>query len=240
MSTVLIFGGSGSIGSAICQKFAEYGYNIAFTYFNNRKEAEKLVAKLNAYCKTPSIAIFCDVCSESSIQQVMNLPIYFDIVVNCIGNALYKELLESSIEDFENIVTVNLRSTFLITKLSAQKMIARSLKGSIIHLSSIWGNVGASCESLYAATKGAINSFTKSIAKELAPANIRVNAVACGMIKSKMNQQFTTRDIQNFFKNAPIQKIGQPEDIATAVFFLAQNKYITGEILTVDAGVTLS
>ena len=133
MSTVLIFGGSGSIGSAICQKFAEYGYNIAFTYFNNRKEAEKLVAKLNAYCKTPSIA--------SSIQQVMNLPIYFDIVVNCIGNALYKELLESSIEDFENIVTVNLRSTFLITKLSAQKMLARSLKGSIIHLSSIWGKL---------------------------------------------------------------------------------------------------
>lgn len=239
MSTVLIFGGSGSIGSAICHTFAKQGYNIAFTYFNNKEQADKLVSALNAYCDTPPIAIYCDASSENSVQNVMNLPIYFDIVVNCVGSTLYKELAESTLEDFDNIWAVNFRSAFLITKLSAQKMLARSLEGSIIHLSSIWGNVGASCESLYAATKGAINSFTKSIAKELAPAKIRVNAVASGMVKSKMNQQFNSIDIQNFFKNAPIANIGQPEDIAAAVYFLSQNKYITGEIFTVDGGVTL-
>ena len=239
MPTALIFGGSGAIGSAIVKTFAKYGYTVAFTYCKNQKKATKLAEKITKISTTPPIVLRCDCNVESDILAVFGQPIYFDVVVNCVGNALYKELAQSSWQDFNDIVASNLRSAVFITKFAAEKMQKREIAGAIIHLSSIWGNVGASCESLYAATKGAINAFTKSVAKELAPAKIRVNAIACGMIQSEMNAHFSMAEIEEFFQFAPISAMGVPEDIAETALFLAQHRYITGEILTVDGGVTL-
>lgn len=239
MPTALIFGGSGEIGAAVCKAFTQQGYAIAFTYYKNKKRAEKLEQELRKLSTTPPMALYCDVASEQSIQAIFQMPIYFDTVVNCVGTALYKELLETTLVDFQNCITENLQSTFLITKYAIEKMLARSIEGSIVHVSSIWGSVGASCESIYAATKGGVHAFTKSIAKEMSTAKIRINAIAAGMIKGKMNAHFSKEELQAFYKNAPIATIGVAEDIAATALFLANNRYITGEIVTVDGGVTL-
>ena len=135
-------------------------------------------------------------------------------------------------------MTINLNSTYNCSFLASSEMV-RQHEGTIINISSIWGNVGASCEVAYSTSKGAINAFTKSLAKELGPSNVRVNAIACGWIDTDMTSCYTEEERQAFIDEIPLCRPGTPSDVADACLFLASNQasYMTGQIITLDGGL---
>ena len=143
-------------------------------------------------------------------------------------------------EDFNAIMNNNFLSTLLPIKFVSKNMISNKY-GKIINISSIWGVVGSSMESIYSASKGAINTLTLSLAKELGPSNITVNAVCPGLIDTKMNNCLTNEDKVAIIESTPLGRIGKPEDVASLVKFLASDKasFITGQIITIDGGLTL-
>ena len=141
-----------------------------------------------------------------------------------------------SYTEWQNVMSTNLDSVFLTSKFAVPKMLANH-RGKIINISSIWGNVGASMEVAYSASKGAVNSFTKALAKELAPSNIQVNAIACGMIDTDMNSCFSEEDLYSIIEEIPADRIGQPEEVAKLCHMLAEApEYLTGQIITMDGG----
>ena len=139
---------------------------------------------------------------------------------------------------WKNVINVNLNSCFLTCKAAIPSMLNRK-KGKIVNISSVWGNVGASMEVAYSASKGGINSFTKALAKELGPSNIQVNAVACGMIDTDMNSCFSDEDMEALIQEIPADRIGKPEEVAKLVYMICEgNDYLTGQIITLDGGWT--
>ena len=139
-------------------------------------------------------------------------------------------------EEWNRIIGVNLNSAFYCSRLAIPLMLKKK-DGCIINISSVWGEHGASMEVAYSASKGGINSFTKALAKELAPSSIRVNAVACGMIDTDMNRIFDKDDISYILEEIPADRMGQPEEVADLVYHLCiDNSYITGQIITLDGG----
>ena len=169
--------------------------------------------------------------------QTCALPI---CLVNCAGVAQYKQIQDVTGEDFDFVINSNLKSAVLVTKYVAKNMISNKC-GRIINISSMWGKVGASVEALYSASKGALNTLTLSLAKELAPSGITVNAVCPGLIDTKMNSNLTEADKQALVDDTPLGRIGLPKDVANAVEFFASDKasFITGQLLSVDGGLSL-
>jgi 3-oxoacyl-[acyl-carrier protein] reductase len=176
--------------------------------------------------------------AETLIKKVENTFGKIDILVNNAGISkvgLFSEMYE---KDWDEIINTNLKSTFNCCHVAVKNMIKRK-SGCIINISSIWGNVGASCEVIYSASKGGINSFTKALSKELGPSGIRVNAIAPGVIDTSMNKWLTKEEKDNIINEIPLQSFGNGEDIGKLVVFLSssESKYITGQIITVDGGM---
>ena len=141
-----------------------------------------------------------------------------------------------SAETWQNIIHTNLSSAFYTSKEAIPYMLSKQA-GKIINISSVWGNVGASCEVAYSASKGGLNSFTKALAKELAPSNIQVNAIACGCIDTEMNRCFSEEERQALADEIPAGRFGKPEEVAELVFSIAEkHNYLTGQIITLDGG----
>lgn len=243
MKTVLITGASRGIGRAIAIKFAQNGYNIVINYNKNEIKAKSLVKVLNQYnvrtmlCKADVGDI---VQVKNMVKNVLSNFGNIDCLINNAGVSLNKLLQDCNDSEIQKVLNTNLLGTINVTKEVIKNMI--SIKnGKIINISSIWGTVGASMETIYSASKGAINAFTLATAKELAPSNINVNCVCPGVIETDMMKNFSSEDKDALKESTPLNRLGRPEDIANLVYFLSTDEasFITGQIITVDGGFTL-
>ena len=177
-----------------------------------------------------------DVSDFSFITQIFKEIDTLDVLINNAGISYIGLLQEMSVDDWHHVMQTNLDSVFYTSKLAIPIML-RKKSGKIINISSIWGNSGASMEVAYSASKGAVNSFTKALAKELAPSNIQVNAIACGVIDTDMNRCFSDEERQSIIDDIPSDRFGQPEEVGALVCqMLSSPSYFTGQIITIDGG----
>ena len=159
-----------------------------------------------------------------------------DVLVNNAGVSLIKQIQDVSLAEFERVFAVNMGGAFLCAREASKRMIAQK-SGLIVNVSSVWGEVGGSCESVYSASKAALIGFTKALAKELAPSNIQVNAIACGCIDTAMNQCFSLEERLALEDEIPAGRFGAPEEVAELVYSLASShSYLTGQIISLDGG----
>ena len=237
---VLITGASGGIGSAIAKRFAGSGYAVALQYRNNKDSAEQTAATFPQ--GTDHLCIRCDLTDRDDVQDLVS-EIHrrfgtVSVLVNCAGAALPQKLFTDATDDeYELIFDTNVRSVMRLTRLLIDDL--RQNHGAVVNISSMWGVTGASCEVLYSASKAAVIGFTKALAKELAPSDVTVNAVAPGLIPTEMNAHLSPEDLNAFRSETPLNKLGTPENIADAVFFLANARFITGQVLCCDGGITI-
>ena len=237
--TVLITGASRGIGKAAAELFQKNGYNVIINYNSSEKKALELVDKLPG-----SIAIKGDVSNESDVKAMFEKAIAhfgkIDVVINNAGVAITKLITDTTMSDWENLFGINVTGTFLVSKCASEHMI-KNHSGKIINISSIWGVSGASCEACYSASKGAVITFTKALAKELGPSGITVNAVAPGFIDTDMTKDISPEDRDAFCEETPLGRIGKPEDVANLLLFLASENadFITGQIIGCDGGAIL-
>lgn len=241
MKNIVVSGGSGGIGREICIKFAENGYNVIIGYKNSEEEAKKLESLLSSY-GILAYAVCADVSTVNGamflIEKSSELLGDIDVLVNNAGISSFALVQDIEEEDYLNIMDTNFKSTVFLTKYAVKHML-RKKDGAIINISSMWGKVGSSMESLYSSSKAAVNTFTLSLAKELGISGIRVNAVAPGFVMTNMNKHLRDSDVKDIVDNTLLGKATDAMDIADGVYFLANAKSITGEILTVDGGYTL-
>jgi 3-oxoacyl-[acyl-carrier protein] reductase len=228
MKTVLITGGTRGIGRAIALKFIEKGYRVCVTYSKDEKSAKE-TQNLGAE------VFLCDVKDEKQIQATFEKIGRVDILVNNAGVALIKQVQDTTISEWDEVFAVNLRGAFLCSREAVKGMISNQW-GVIVNISSVWGELGSSCETAYSASKAGLIGFTKALAKELAPSNIRVNCVSPGVIDTKMNECFSNDDLALIKSEIPVGRLGKSEEIASAVLFLVENEYITGVDLSVGGG----
>ena len=163
-----------------------------------------------------------------------------DALISSVGVSKINLIQDVSENEFDYIMNSNFKSNFNITKFVSKNMISNK-SGKIVYISSMWGKVGASCESVYSASKGALNSFALSIAKELAPSNINVNVVSPGLIDTKMNNNLSKETIKQVIEETPLNRIGKPIDVANLVEYLISEKasFITGQIISIDGGFSM-
>lgn len=237
---VLVTGGSRGIGKAIALEFAKLGASVVINYKSNDEAAIDTIneiKKIGGYV----IAIKGDVSSYTfsgeMIEQIIEKFGKIDILVNNAGISKVGLFIDMTEKNFDDMVNTNLKSVFNTCHAVATYMIKQK-SGSIINISSIWGGVGASCEVIYSATKGGVNSFTKALGKELAQSGIRVNAIEPGVIDTEMNRWMTTEDRRAIEEEIPMMRFGEGKDIGKLATFLAseESKYITSQVITVDGG----
>lgn len=222
MKKALITGGATGIGKATAILLQQNGYDVYITYNQTKPDYEVNTIK----CNLENIDEI-----ESAVESIGRV----DLLVNNAGVSIIKMINDITAEDYEKMTAVNERAVYFASKFSALKMI-REQSGAIINISSMWGQVGASCETLYSMTKAGIIGLTKALAKELAPSNITVNCIAPGIIDTRMNNMFDTEELK---EEVPLGRLGTPEEIAQAVLFLAESPYITGQILGVNGGAII-
>ena len=241
MKTVLITGASGAIGSAAALEFAQNGYKVAAVYNKNESEAAEICEKIESL-GGQAVKIQADVTSESAVERMFSEAEqklgFIEVLVNNAGISKIGLLTDLTLAEWNEIFSVNITSAFLCSKRALVPMI-REKCGSIINISSMWGQVGASCEVAYSASKAAMIGFTKALAKEEGPSGIRVNCIAPGVIKSRMNAQLSEEDISAICEETPLGIIGKGEDVAKAAVFMAENKFVTGEVLAVNGGLVI-
>ncbi len=234
--TALITGASRGIGQATAFCFAEAGYDLILTCVHHIDRLLEFAGTLQKDFGIRCLAIRGDMGNYADVCRVFASVTDLDVVVNNAGISYVGLLSEMSPEDWHRIMGTNLDACFYTSKLAIPHML-RKQSGRIINISSVWGNVGASMEVAYSASKGAVNSFTKALAKELAPSNIQVNAIACGMIDTEMNSHLTKEELDTLRDEIPADRIGKPEEVARLILQTAQApSYMTGQIITIDGG----
>lgn len=239
MKTVVVTGASKGIGRAVAKEFANNGYNIVICYNHSISAAQELLAEISGI--TRAIAIRVDVSKEDEVKNMIDITKNtfgtIDVLVNCAGVSDTRFLIDSTKEDYDFVFDTNMRGTYNTCKLVGREMLSNQ-SGKIINISSIWGVLGGSCESVYSASKGAIIAFTKALAKEFGPNGINVNAVAPGFIQTDMTKNVTEEIKQEIMDNSALGRLGTPEDVAGVVSFLASEKseFITGQVIGVDGG----
>ena len=238
--TVLITGASRGIGRAIAVAFAKAGYNLVITC--SKSETELLHLK-NDLARDYSADVLASIGDISDFEYVSQLFSHIeqrfhgvDVLVNNAGISYVGLLTDMTIDEWNHILGVNLTSVFSTCKLAIPHTLSRK-SGKIINISSVWGNVGATCEVAYSACKGGVNSFTKALAKELAPSNIQVNAIACGVIDTEMNAVFSDEERQELAEEIPAGRFGTAAEVGQLAFDLSENhSYLTGQIIGLDGG----
>lgn len=237
--TVLVTGSSRGIGKAIAIKFAKEGYNLVI---NGAKREEKLqqtkseIEALGVSC----LAFLGDMGDYSKAKELFLLIKErfdsLDVVVNNAGISYIGLLTDMTPSDWNKVITSNLTSVYNCCSLAIPDMVTKK-SGKIINISSVWGSIGASCEVAYSASKGGMNSFTKALAKELAPSNIQVNAIACGAIDTEMNHFLTDEELLQLTNEIPTGRLGRAKEVADLVYQLSHNSdYLTGQIIGLDGG----
>ena len=238
MKTVLITGASRGIGAAIARTFASKGFHTVITCAHSENELFHLRAEIEQTYHTPCTAIVCDMSDYSAVERLFSQIPAPDVLINNAGCSYVGLLSDMSACDWQRVINTNLSSCFYACKLAIPSMV-RKKEGRILNISSIWGNVGASMETAYSASKGGINAFTKALAKELAPSNIQVNALAPGLIDTAMNSHLTEEDLNTLKAEIPADRIGTPEEIADLAWqVVGAPAYMTGQIISIDGGLT--
>ena len=234
---VLVTGASRGIGKSIAEVFAKAGDDLFLTCTNNIEDLEKIALNFSSQYDIKCRVFKCDAGDYEAVKALFAEINDIDIVVNNAGIAWMGLLTDMEKEDWDRIIATNLNSLFYTSKFAVPIMVKKQ-SGRIINISSVWGNVGASCEVAYSATKGGVNSFTKALAKELAPSNIQVNAVACGVIDTDMNRKhLSDEDLEELAGEIPMDRLGDPDEVAQLVFKLAEAPaYLTGQVITIDGG----
>ncbi len=238
----LITGASGGIGSAIALRLANDGFNIAACYHSDEKGIKELEKKLEAVGVEYRI-YKTDVSDMNSVRKTFaDATDYFggvSVLVNNAGMAQQKLFTDITEDEFDRITDVNFKGVFNCCQCAVPYMV-RCKSGKIINISSMWGVCGASCETVYSATKAAVIGLTKALARELAPSNVQVNCVAPGAIDTKMNSNLSDDDKKAFAGEIPMGRFGTPEEIAGVVSFLSgkDSDYVTAQVITADGGLT--
>ena len=235
--SVFITGGSKGIGAACVELFSKNGFAVAFVYGEDNKAAQKLAAK------TSALAIKADVSDVEQIEKAFDqAQTYFGIrsfdVVVCNAGISASGLITDMNEDVVDLlIGINLVGTINVSRKAVSHMVEEK-KGNIVMISSMWGQRAASCESIYAATKAGIIGFARSLAAELGPSGIRVNVVSPGVIATDMNREYSDEDMSALADETPLGRIGLPDEVAEAVYYLASDKasFINGQVLGVDGG----
>jgi len=241
---VLITGASRGIGAAAAREFARQGWDVAVQYQNRADLAEELVRELSAL-GVQAVALQADVAEAAQVNALVEQAAArlggLDCLVCSAGIALPQQLLTDTTPDaWRALMGVDLDGVFHCVRAAIPHFV-RQQSGSIVTVSSMWGVTGGSCEVPYSAAKAGVIGLTKSLAKELGPSNIRVNCVAPGVIDTDMNAHLSAEDMAALGEETPLGRIGQPEEVAKAIRFLAgeEASFITGQVLCVDGGMVI-
>lgn len=234
--TVLITGSAKGIGKATALAFAKKGYRVVI---NTKKSEQALKATLDEIREfSPSSTAFtADISDYGQTKEMIDAIGKVDVLVNNAGISYIGLFNTMKPSEWQYIMRNNVDSMFNCTHLVLENMI-KCHSGKIINISSMWGISGASCEAVYSASKGAVNSFTKALAKELGPSGIYVNAIACGAIDTDMNSFMSQEERAAFTEEIPLCRFGKPDEVANLAVYLAEeNTYITGQIISLDGGI---
>ena len=234
----IVTGGSRGIGKAIVEALARKNIKVIANYNQSEEKAKRLKEELEK--ENISIDIFkADVSKREQVKEMVDYTIKkygkIDILINNAGIDQEKMFQDITDEDWDNIVKVNLYSVFCTTQEVIQYMISQK-NGCIVNISSIYGINGGACAVAYSATKAGIDGMTKALAKELGPSNIRVNSIAPGYIDTDMNKRYSDKEIEQIKEETPLEKIGNPEDIATCVEWLVEDSFTTGQVISINGG----
>lgn len=234
----IVTGGAKGIGAEIVRTLAENGYIVILNYNNSKVQAEEL--KNEMLQKGFNIEVVkADVSNRNEVNSLIEFAIKkfkkIDILVNNAGISLEGLFTDVSEEMWQKIINVNLNSVFNCTQ-EVLKYMIKEKSGRIINISSIWGETGASCEVAYSTTKAAINGMTKALAKEVGLSNIRVNAIAPGIINTGMNSRLSYEELEQIKEQIPLNRIGNTKDIARCVKWLVEDEYTTGQIISINGG----
>lgn len=235
-----VTGASRGIGAAIARRLGKDGYDLVLVAKKNLDGLEAIqrdlkdIARVHLYLAdlkdVDQVAAFFDKALTDTGR--------IDLLINNAGISHIGLVQDTSISQWYDLVHTNLTSVFALTRLALPVMV-QAKNGAIINISSVWGQAGASMEAAYSATKGGLNAFTKALAKELAPSNIRVNAIACGAIDTDMNAVFTPQEKEALCESIGLGRLGKPEEIASVAAFLGsdESSYLTGQVVVVDGGM---
>lgn len=242
--TVIVTGAARGIGKEIAKKFANEKYNVCINY--NTSECEAILLKEELVNVGYNVEIYkADVTNREEVDNMVDFCLLkfgsVDVVINNAGICEYKLFTDIKEEDLRKMFEVTILGAFNLTQSALKKYMIKNHIGSVINISSIWGDTGAALETNYSTMKAGLNGLTKSLAKELGPSNIRVNAIAPGIIDTEMNEHLTKEEKDDFVKELPIERIGKTKDVANLALFLASEKasYITGAIIPVDGGANI-
>ena len=232
MSTVVITGGSRGIGAATVALFSQRGDRVFFLYEKNH-DAAKSVAE-----QTGATPICCDVADKAAVDAAFAQIGPVDILVCNAGICHYGLLSQTTEDQWDRIFDVNVKGMYTCIN-AAMPAFLQKQKGSVVTVSSMWGQVGASCEAAYSATKGAVIALTKALAQELGPSGIRVNCVAPGVILTDMCADVSQETLEELRQETPVGRNGTPEDVAKAIAYLADAEFVTGQVLGTNGGLVL-
>ncbi len=242
MKNIIVTGSSRGIGKCLVENLAKEGNNVLLNYNKSEKQALQIQRELKE--DGFLIEIFkADVSKKSEVKKMIDYALnkwgYIDVLINNAGIAKLNLFQNVTEEEWDEIINTNLKSAFCATQLVLPSMINRK-NGLIINISSMWGLVGASCETIYSISKAGIDAMTKSLAKELGPSNIRVNSIAPGIIDTDMNS-ILDEHIKNELKDeTPLGKIGKPIDIYKCVKWLMEDEFTTGQVISVNGGYVIT
>jgi len=238
MQTVLITGGSRGIGAAAVRAFAARGWRVAFTYLRSGDAAAALARE------TGAAALRCDARSEEetdrTAREALRLLGHVDALICSAGAAWTGLLQDMTAAEWDDLFALHVRGAFLATRAFLPGMISRQ-SGSILYISSMWGQAGGACEAAYSACKAALIGLTKALAKEVGPSRVRVNCLCPGVIQTDMLSGYSPEDLDALRRDTPLQRLGTPEDIARASIFLCSQEasFITGQVLGVNGGLII-
>lgn len=234
----LITGASRGIGKAITKELAAQGYDLYLVCHKNLLPLQSYADTLSSEYKINNVCLGGDIGSSSFIDEIFQQITSLDVLINCAGVAYFGLLQDMTGEEWSHIMRTNVDSVFYTCRKAIPLMLAQG-NGCIVNISSVWGNTGASMETAYSASKGAVNALTRALGKELAPSRIKVNAIACGMIDTDMNNCLSSGEVTKIISEIPADRIGTPKEVASLVLHLIDApEYLTGQVITLDGGWT--